>query len=89
MGKTFSNLTQDELCDLMCGKPEKEYIDGFKYAVGDVIELKEEINHSLYAEIVFIDAQRTNSYQISQEYSDCDDVVYSWIAEDEIKGLMR
>jgi len=24
MGKTFENLTWDELCDLMCGGPEDE-----------------------------------------------------------------
>lgn len=24
MGKIFENLTWDELCDLMCGKPEEE-----------------------------------------------------------------
>ena len=24
MGKTFENLTLEELCDLMCGKPEEE-----------------------------------------------------------------
>ena len=25
MGKTFTNLTEEELCDLMCGKPEEDY----------------------------------------------------------------
>lgn len=24
MGKTFEDLTWEELCDLMCGKPEEE-----------------------------------------------------------------
>lgn len=24
MGKTFENLTWDDLCDLMCGAPEEE-----------------------------------------------------------------
>ena len=24
MGKTFENLTWEELCDLMCGKPEDD-----------------------------------------------------------------
>ena len=24
MGKTFENLTVEELCDLMCGTPEEE-----------------------------------------------------------------
>lgn len=24
MGKTFENLTWEELCDLMCGKPEED-----------------------------------------------------------------
>lgn len=24
MGKEFTNLTEEELCDLMCGKPEEE-----------------------------------------------------------------
>ena len=24
MGKTFENLTWDDLCDLMCGGPEEE-----------------------------------------------------------------
>ena len=24
MGKTFKNLTWEELCDLMCGKPEDD-----------------------------------------------------------------
>ena len=30
MGKTFCNLTWDDLCDLMCGGPEDE--DTFRYA---------------------------------------------------------
>lgn len=25
MGKTFENLTPEQLCDLMCGKPEEDY----------------------------------------------------------------
>lgn len=25
MGKTFENLTWDDMCDLMCGKPEEDY----------------------------------------------------------------
>lgn len=29
MGITFENLTEEELCDLMCGSPEEEeYEDG-------------------------------------------------------------
>lgn len=24
MGKEFTNLTEEELCDLMCGKPEED-----------------------------------------------------------------
>jgi len=27
MGKTFTNLTWDDLCDLMCGGPEEEWED--------------------------------------------------------------
>ena len=27
MGKTFENLTWDDLCDLMCGAPEEDYED--------------------------------------------------------------
>lgn len=27
MGKEFNNLTIEEMCDLMCGKPEKDYED--------------------------------------------------------------
>jgi hypothetical protein len=27
MGMTFENLTEEELCDLMCGCPEKEQED--------------------------------------------------------------
>jgi len=27
MGKTFENLTWDDLCDLMCGGPEEDYED--------------------------------------------------------------
>ncbi|MBR5677086.1 MAG: hypothetical protein IKX20_03000 [Paludibacteraceae bacterium] len=27
MGKTFTNLTWDDLCDLMCGVPEEEWED--------------------------------------------------------------
>ena len=27
MGKTFTNLTRDDLCDLMCGDPEEEWDD--------------------------------------------------------------
>lgn len=25
MGATFENLTLEQLCDLMCGKPEEDY----------------------------------------------------------------
>ena len=25
MGATFENLTEEQLCDLMCGKPEEDY----------------------------------------------------------------
>ena len=25
MGTVFENLTEEELCDLMCGEPEKDY----------------------------------------------------------------
>lgn len=89
MGITLCNLTQEQLCDLMCGSAEKEFVDGYEYAIGDIVELKEQINDSYYAEIVSIDPKRYNPYQICQEYSDCDDVVFSWITEDEIKGLMR
>lgn len=28
MGMEFTNLTEEELCDLMCGKPEEEEEDG-------------------------------------------------------------
>ena len=89
MGITLSNLTQEQLCDLMCGSAEKEFVDGCKYAIGDIVELKEQTNNSYYAEIVSIDPKRYNPYQICQEYSDCDDVVFSWITEDEIKDLVR
>lgn len=27
MGKTFYDLTDEELCDLMCGDPEEDYED--------------------------------------------------------------
>ena len=27
MGAVFENLTEEELCDLMCGKPEEEEED--------------------------------------------------------------
>lgn len=27
MGKEFTNLTEEELCDLMCGKPEEDEED--------------------------------------------------------------
>lgn len=27
MGKTFEQLTWDDLCDLMCGTPEEDYDD--------------------------------------------------------------
>lgn len=27
MGMTFENLTEEELCDLMCGKPEEDEED--------------------------------------------------------------
>lgn len=27
MGMTFYNLTMEDLCDLMCGTPEEDYID--------------------------------------------------------------
>ena len=90
MGKEFNNLTQEELCDLMCGKPERETIDGYKYAVGDVVELKKELNNSLFAEIVNIDVRDSICpYQICQEFSDCDDVIYSWIAEKEIECRIK
>lgn len=29
MGKTFENLTEDQLCDLMCGKPEEDIVVAF------------------------------------------------------------
>lgn len=28
MGMEFTNLTEEELCDLMCGKPEEDEEDG-------------------------------------------------------------
>ena len=28
MGAAFENLTPEQLCDLMCGKPEEVYDDG-------------------------------------------------------------
>lgn len=28
MGKEFTNLTEEELCDLMCGGPEEDEEDG-------------------------------------------------------------
>ena len=27
MGKEFTNLTDEELCELMCGEPERDYDD--------------------------------------------------------------
>lgn len=90
MGVEFADVTQEELCDLMCGKPEREVIDGYKYAVGDVIELKNELNNSLFAEIVFVDVRDCIApYQIRQEYEECDDMIYSWISEKEIECLVR
>ncbi len=90
MGAEFNNLTAEDLCDLMCGKPERETVDGYKYAVGDVVELKKELNNSLFAEIVSIDSKDPCApYQIMQEYSDCDDVIYSWVSEKEIECSIR
>ena len=34
MGKVFENLTLEELCDLMCGSPERE---GYCTAGADVV----------------------------------------------------
>jgi hypothetical protein len=86
MGAEFNNVTAEELCDLMCGKVEREYVDGFKYPIGAVIQLKEEINNSQWGEIVKIDPKDPCApYQIMQEYSDCDDVIYSWVSEKEIE----
>lgn len=86
MGAEFNNVTAEELCDLMCGKVEREYVDGFKYPIGAVIQLKEAINNSQWAEIVKIDPKDPSApYQIMQEYSDCDDVIYSWVSEKEIE----
>ena len=28
MGKEFTNLSQEDLCDLMCGKPEEDIYEG-------------------------------------------------------------
>lgn len=90
MGVEFNHLTEKELCDLMCGKPEREEIDGFKYAIGDVVELKQSLNNSLFAEIVFIDTKDAFApYQIMQEYSDCDDVIYSWVSEKDIECRVK
>ena len=36
MGKEFTNITQEELCDLMCGKPEDDYEDDTR---GNEVEL--------------------------------------------------
>ena len=30
MGKTFYDLSCEELCDLMCGKPDEDYEEGDK-----------------------------------------------------------
>lgn len=65
-------------------------MSGLKYKVGDIVELIEPINDSLFAEIVTIDIRdSTCPYQICQEYTDCDDVIYCWIAEKDIECLVR
>ena len=33
MGAVFTNLTQEELCDLMCGAPEEEEKDIEEYII--------------------------------------------------------
>ena len=35
MGKTFENLTCEQLCDLMCGKPEEEGEEVGNYVVSN------------------------------------------------------
>ena len=39
MGKTFENLTWDDLCDLMCGGPEEEYEDEDDESEDDILNM--------------------------------------------------
>lgn len=46
MGKTFTRLTDEELCDLMCGKPEEDnipIIDNDFIASGHFFDLMNDI----------------------------------------------
>lgn len=44
MGKEFYNLTPEQLCDLMCGKPEKEYRENRRRKNGKKSKKPGEIN---------------------------------------------
>lgn len=61
-----------------------------KYKVGDVVELKKPINNIHFAEIVEIHEQDgIFPYRVCQENADCDDVIYTWIDDNDIECLIH
>lgn len=68
MGKTWTNLTDEELCDLMCGDPEKEHeeylslveqveLDSIK-SVRDYLQEEEEVKQTLCSFVNSLNALR-------------------------------
>ena len=61
-----------------------------KYKVGDVVELKNPINNIHFAEIVEIhEKDGIFPYRVCQEDADCDDVVYTWVDDNDIECLVH
>ena len=54
MGKTFENLTEEELCDLMCGGPEEdpEEDNDWKNNESSLLIIDENTDPDLYKEIL-------------------------------------
>lgn len=40
MGMTFENLTEEQLCDLMCGEPEEEEEEVGNYVVSNCKQIE-------------------------------------------------
>lgn len=52
MGMVFENLTEEELCDLMCGDPEEEPEDDYDDYKAGLLIIDEKSDPNLYQEIL-------------------------------------
>jgi len=98
MGKEFTNLTEEELCDLMCGQPEDEfetYCDmyekslDFQKRIRDAFEKK---GLKVYCSYVAVSEESTRTYFCDIEVGGSPETYkryYGQISEKDLEKLTK